>query len=85
MPLPVMTTCMHIEENDGSVFVVPSSMKDQSPIIFSRVRHWITTSNNLDEDLEPPLFFYYVRSAHSMMKEMGCDLRHGEGLNFGKG
>jgi len=37
MPLPMSTACMHIEENDGSVFVVPSSKKDQSPIIFGRV------------------------------------------------
>jgi len=55
MPLPMSMTCMHIEENDGSVFAVPSSKKDQSPIIiFGRVRHWITSSNNSDEDLEPP-------------------------------
>ena len=54
MSLPMPSACMHIEENDGSVFVVPSSKKDQSPIIFGRVWHWITTSNNSDEDLEPP-------------------------------
>jgi len=36
MPLPMSTGCMHIEENDGSVFVVLSSKKDQSPIIFGR-------------------------------------------------
>jgi len=36
-PLPMSTTCMHIEENDRSVFVVPSSKKDQSLIIFGRV------------------------------------------------
>jgi len=28
MPLSMSTTCMHIEEKDGSVFVVPSSKKD---------------------------------------------------------
>ena len=71
--------------NDGSVFVVPSFKKDQSPIIFGRVRHWITTSNDSDEDLEPPQFFQYTRSAHRMMKEMRYDLRCGEGLNFEKG
>jgi len=54
MPLPMSMTGMHIEENDGSVFIVPSSKKDQSPIIFGRVWHWITTSNDSDEDLEPP-------------------------------
>ena len=30
MPLPMSITCMHIEENDGSVFVIPPSKKDQS-------------------------------------------------------
>jgi len=60
MPLPMSTTCMHIEENDGSIFVVPSSKKDQSPIIFGRVRHWITSSKNSDKDLEPPQFFHYA-------------------------
>jgi len=39
MPLPMSTTCMHIEENDESVFVVPPSKKDQSQIIFGSVRH----------------------------------------------
>jgi len=75
MPLPISTVCMHIEENDGSVFVVPSSKRDQLPIIFSRVGYWI----------EPPQFFYYARSAHCMMKEMGYDLHRGEILNFLKG
>jgi len=54
MPLPMLTMCMQIEENDGPVLVLPSSKKDQSPIIFGRVRHWITPSNNSDEDLGPP-------------------------------
>jgi len=85
MPLPMSTTCMQIEENDGSVLVIPSSKKDQSPIIFGRVRYWITPSNNLDEDLEPPQFFHYARSAHRIMKKMGYDLRRSEGLNFGRG
>jgi len=79
------TTCMHIEENDGSVLVVPPSKKDQSPIIFGKVRYWITTSNDSDEDLEPPQFFHYARSMHHMMKEMRNDLLRGEDLNFGKG
>ena len=30
MPLPMSIVCMHIEENDGSVFVIPPSKKDQS-------------------------------------------------------
>ena len=80
MPLPMSTTCMHIEENDGHVFVVSPSKKDQSP-----VRYWITTSNDSDEDSEPPQFFQYARSAYRMMNKMGYDLRCGEGLNFRKG
>ena len=70
MPLPMSMVCMHMEENDGSVFVVPSSKKDQSPIIFGRVQHWITPSNNSDEDLDRPQVFHYAQSAHRMMKEM---------------
>jgi len=74
---------MHIEENEGSVFIVPP-FKDQSPIIFGKTWYWITTSNKSNEDLEPSQFFYYARSAHCMMKEIGYDLRYDEGLNFEK-
>ena len=38
------------------------------PIIFGKVRHWITTSNDSDKDLEPPQFFHYARSVHRMIK-----------------
>jgi len=58
MPLPMSMPCMHIEENDESVFVVPPSKKDQSPIVFGKVQYWITTSNYSNEDLEPPQFFH---------------------------
>ena len=71
MPLPMLTACMQVKDNDGSIFVV-SSLKDQSPILFGRVQYRNTTSN---EDLKPPQFFHYSRSAHLMMKEMGYDLR----------
>jgi len=54
MPLPMSMTCMHIEKNDGSVFVVPPSKKDQSPIIFGKVQYWITTANDSNENLELP-------------------------------
>jgi len=37
IPLPMSTVCMHIEENDKSVFIVPPSKKDQSPIICGQV------------------------------------------------
>jgi len=40
MPLPMPTACMHIEENDGSVFIVPPSKEElianhiwQNPIL----------------------------------------------------
>ena len=75
---------MHIEENDGSIIVVSPSKKDQSPITFGKVRQWITTSIDSIEDLEPPQFFHYARSAHRMMKEIGNDLRRGLGLNYVK-
>ena len=38
MPLPTsMTTCMHIEDDDGSVFIFPSPKKGQLLIIFGRI------------------------------------------------
>ena len=37
MPLSMSMACMHIEENDESIFVFSSSKKDQSPIIIGRV------------------------------------------------
>ena len=37
MPLLMSMVYMYIEENDGSVFVVPSFKKSKSPIIFGRV------------------------------------------------
>ena len=36
MPLPMSKTCMHIEENDGSVSVVPSSKKDRRPLYLAQ-------------------------------------------------
>ena len=42
MPLPTsMTACMHIEDDDGSVFIVPSSKSNQSPITFGKVHSQI--------------------------------------------
>ena len=73
MPMPMSMACMHTEEKDEFVFIVPSSKKDQSPIIFGKTQYWITTSNDSDEDLEPLQFLHYARSAHRMMKEMGYD------------
>jgi len=54
MSLPISTACMHVEENDGFVFIVSSSKKDQLPFILGKTRHWISTSNDSDEHLEPP-------------------------------
>jgi len=76
---------MNIEDNEGSVFIVPPNKRDQSPIIFGRSQAQATTSKESDDDLEPPQFFYYARSAHRMMKRMGHSLNRGDGLNFGKG
>jgi len=85
MPIPTsMTTCMQIEDDDGSVFIIPSSKKGQFPIIFNRMHPWIATPVDSDENLKPPQFFRYALSVHCIMKEMGYDLRR-EGLNFGKG
>ena len=53
MPLPMLTACMHIKENNGSILVVLSSKKDQLPIIFGKCRHQIYTSKDSDEDFEP--------------------------------
>jgi len=85
MPQSMPKACMHIEENDGSMFVVSPSKKDQLPIIFGKVQYRITTSNDSDEDLEPQQFFDYARSAHRMIKEMGYNLRRDEDLDFEKG
>ena len=47
-------TCVHIQDNEGSVFIVPSYKKDQSPIVFGRGRAQALTSRESDNDLEPP-------------------------------
>jgi len=54
MPLPMLMTCIHVDDKDGSIFIVPSLKKDQLPIILGRVRPRIATSNDSEEDLEPP-------------------------------
>jgi len=60
------------------------SKRDQSPIVFGRGQTRTTTSRESDDDLEPPQFFHYARSAHRMMKRMGYNLNCGDGLNFDK-
>jgi len=86
MPLPISKmACIHIEDNEGSVFIVPPTKRDQSPIIFGRSQARATTFRESDDDLEPPQFFHYARSAHCMMKRIGYSLNRGDGLIFGKG
>jgi len=54
MPLPISKmACMHIEDNEGSVFIVPPSKRDQSPIVFGRGQTRVMTSRVSDEELEP--------------------------------
>ena len=40
------------------------------------------TDSSLDS--EPTQFFHYAQSPHLMMRKMGYNLHHGEGLNFKK-
>jgi len=83
--LLLITLCvMHIQDNEGSVFIVPRK-RDQSPIVFGRGRAQAPTSRESDDDLEPPQFFHYARPSHRMMRRMGYNLNRGDGLNFGKG
>ena len=62
-----------------SVFIVPSFKKDLSIIVFGKIRVQALTSRELDDDLEPPLFFHYAGSAHRMMKRIGYDLNREDG------
>jgi len=53
-PLPISKiACMHIEDNEGSVFIVPPSKRDQSSIIFRRGKAQPMTSKGSGDDLEP--------------------------------
>ena len=76
---------MPVECGEGSIFVVPPSKKNQSPIVFVRAQLRISTVTDLSSDLEPPQIFHYGRSTHLMIRKMGYNLKHGKGLNFGKG
>jgi len=85
MPLPISKiACMHIQDNEGSVFIVPPYKRDLSPIVFGRGRAQASIPSELDDDLEHPQFFYNARSLHRMIKRMEYSLNRGEGLNFGK-
>ena len=61
MTLPISEMlCMHIEDNEWSVFVGPPSKRDPSPIIFDRGQTRATTSIESDDDIKPPQFFHYA-------------------------
>ena len=86
MPLPISKmACMHIQVNEGFVFIVLPSKMDQSPIIFGRGRAQAPKSRESYDNLEPPQFFHYARPTHRMMRRMWYSLNRGDGLNFGKG
>jgi len=86
MHLPISEmACMQILDNEGFVFIVPPCKRDQSSIVFGRGRAHAPISRESDDDLEPPQFFHYARSANHMMKRMGYNLNRRNGLNFGKG
>jgi len=77
--------CLHIQDNEGSVFIVPPCKRDQSPIVFGRGRAQAPIPKESDDDMEPPQFFHYAWSVHRMMKRMGYNLNREDGLDFGKG
>jgi len=45
----------------------------------------MSTVIDSSSDSEPPQFFHYARSMHHMMRKMGYNLQHENGLNFEKG
>jgi len=53
-------TSAPVENGEGSIFVVPSSKKSQSPTVFDRVQPRMFAVTDLGSDSEPPQFFYYV-------------------------
>jgi len=55
MPLPISKmACMHIGDNEGFVFIVPPSKRDQLPVVFDRGQTRTTTFRESDDDLKPP-------------------------------
>jgi len=85
MPLPISKmACMHVQDNEGCVFIVPPCKRDQLPIIFGRGWAQVPIPRKSYDDLEPPQFFHYAQLAHCMMKRMGYSLNRGDGMNFGK-
>ena len=61
VPMPISEmACLQIEDNEGSVFIVPPSRRDQSPIVFGRVQTRTTLSRDSDGDLKSLQFFHYA-------------------------
>ena len=53
MPLPISEiACTHIQDNEGSIFIVPPCKREPSPIIFGRGRTQAPTSRESDDDSE---------------------------------
>jgi len=86
LPLSMLSmTSTPVENSEGSIFVIPPSKMSQSPIVFGRVQPRMSAVTDSGSDSEPPQFFHYARSAHHMMRKMGSNLQHGNGLNFRRG
>jgi len=74
-----------MEAIEGATLLIPPSRQGQLPIIFGRTQPRELTAADSSSDSDTPQFFHYARSARHIMKKMGYDLKHGAGLNFGKG
>ena len=74
-----------MESVEGAVLVIPPSKEGQLPIIFGRAQPRGSTATDSSSDSNTPQIFHYARSARHMMKKMGYNLMHGDGLNFRKG
>ena len=74
-----------MEAMEGATMVIPPSKQGQLPIIFGRTQPRGPTVADSSSDSDTPQFFHYAQSARHIMKKMGYDLKHGAGLNFGKG
>ena len=86
MPLFMLSmTSVTVENGEGSIFVIPPSKMSQSPIVFSRVQPQMSVVTDSGSDSEPLQFFYYVQAAQHMMRKIGYNLQHENGLNFEKG
>jgi len=86
MPLPKPSASRtSMQSVEGALLVIPPSKEGQLPIIFDKAQPRGSTAVESSSDSDTPQFFHYAQPAHHMMKRMGYNLKHGEGLNFGKG